>query len=128
MGIQDFYRKLRDPSAKHNEILGHFHRALLAFAQSPDFVKSHPSHDAMVNGQGVIDKYIHQDYGVFKVEDFSMSTENCGGVSSMIIFTFAGRLKLTYAYNEGMWERGVVLGMMEKTREILEMELLGREK
>ncbi|KAI1813020.1 hypothetical protein GGS20DRAFT_555069 [Poronia punctata] len=123
--LHTFYQgSFNDPEML--EVKGHFTKVLCGAVQTPEFLASPISKDALISSLGVAEEYIRRDYGDgIKVKDFSFGVDVVMGMSMFMIYTFQDRLRLLYSFNDGFEKAEDIQKYLDEIRDILHRELLG---
>ncbi|KAH8645703.1 hypothetical protein BX600DRAFT_444268 [Xylariales sp. PMI_506] len=105
------------------ELKGHFTRVLCGAVQTPEFLSTPPSRDALVSSLGIVEQFLQQEYGGFKITDVHMGVDVALGMSMFMFYTFRDRLRLSYSFNDGFEEPASIQTYLEEVEAILSNEL-----
>ncbi|KAI2615010.1 hypothetical protein GGR54DRAFT_315661 [Hypoxylon sp. NC1633] len=123
--LHTYYRtSFSENTAEALELKGHFTRVLCGAVQTPEFLASPVSKDALVSSLGVLEEYVRREYGGVKVLDLQMGVDVVMGMSMFFFYTFRDRLRLVYSFNDGFEDLANIQKYLEEVQGILVEELL----
>lgn len=123
--LSNYYKTTFREDSGNLEMTGHFKRGMLEFISSPEFLKAPAPKDALVSSLGVVEKFIHREYGNdIRVNDFKFGADIVLGMSMLFFYTFQGKLRLAYSFNDGYEKAEDIIVYLNKVQRILEQELL----
>jgi hypothetical protein len=128
--LNTYYRTtFRDENgAEDLEISGSLTRALRDIVQTPEFLTSPVSRDALVSSLGVTEKYLQRKYVGndvdIAVRDLKFGTDVVLGQSMFFVYTFREQLRLVYCFNEGFEEPENFQEYLGGVQKVLVEELL----
>ena len=93
-------------------------------AQSPEFLAGPIPGDGVVTSLGIVEKIIKRSYGSIEIVDLHAGIDLVLGFGMVFVYTFDGRLRMSYCYNDGTQDTALIKSILETTREILEKELV----
>ena len=124
--MSKFYKQTYDEPGKQQMICAFF-ELLFQVAQSPEFLSAPVPGDAMLSSLGIAEQYFKPAYanGLIEISDVHNSIDIVLGMALAFLYTFDGKLRFTYCYNDGLQDRSVIEGIMGSIKAILKEEFSG---
>ncbi|KAI0888766.1 uncharacterized protein GGS22DRAFT_152307 [Annulohypoxylon maeteangense] len=123
--LHEYYQTTFKANAEMLELKGHFTRVLCGAVQTPEFLASPISKDALVSSLGVAERYVQREYGNgIKVTDLKLGVDVVMGMSMFFFYTFRDQLRLVYSFNDGFEEPENIQKYLEEVQTVLVEELL----
>ncbi|KAI0908881.1 hypothetical protein F4824DRAFT_482422 [Ustulina deusta] len=123
--LHEYYQTSFKGNPEALELKGHFTRVLCGAVQTPEFLASPVPKDALVSSLGIAERYLQREYGGgIKVTDLKVGVDVVMGMSMFFFYTFLGRLRLVYSFNDGFEKPEDILRYLEEVQVILTQELL----
>ncbi|KAM0232561.1 hypothetical protein ACHAPO_007718 [Fusarium lateritium] len=84
------------------EMTGAFKRGMHQVVSSPEFLEAPAPKDGLVSSLGIVENFMNREYGNnIKVKDFKFGADIVLGMSMLFFYTFQGKLRLVYSFNDG---------------------------
>ncbi|KAI1439038.1 hypothetical protein GGR50DRAFT_690804 [Xylaria sp. CBS 124048] len=123
--LHEYYQTSFKGKPEMLELKGHFTRVLCGAVQTPEFLASPVSRDALVSSLGIAERYMQREYGNgIKVKDFKLGVDVVLGMSMFFFYTFQDQLRLVYCFNDGFEKPADIRMYVEEIMAILKQELL----
>ncbi|KAI1208445.1 uncharacterized protein F4807DRAFT_431358 [Annulohypoxylon truncatum] len=123
--LHEYYQTTFKSNPEMLELKGHFTRVLCGAVQTPEFLASPVSKDALVSSLGVAERYVQREYGNgIKVKDIKLGVDVVMGMSMFFFYTFRDQLRLVYSFNDGFEDPENIQKYLEEVQAILVEELL----
>ncbi|OBS22485.1 hypothetical protein FPOA_08822 [Fusarium poae] len=109
-----YYKKSfkQDPDAL--EMTGAFKRGMHQVVLSPEFLEAPAPKDALVSSLGIVENFINREYeNDIKVKDFKFGADIVLGMSMLFFYTFQGKLRLVYSFNDGFQKAEDIMNYLE---------------
>ncbi|KAJ0423243.1 hypothetical protein BJY00DRAFT_59253 [Aspergillus carlsbadensis] len=104
----------------------HYCHIIAALSKTEQFKSAPPATDGFVSSLGVVENHLHHQYGeTVTVSDFKIGLDVVLGTSAFLFYTFDGRLRMAYSFNDGYERLEKVKEYLEDVERILREELLG---
>ena len=124
--LTEYYQNSFKGDAEALELKGHFARVLCGAVQTPEFLASPVSKDALVSSLGIGEQYLQREYGsAIKIRDLKIGVDVVLGMSMLFFYTFQDKLRLVYAFNDGFERAENIQTYLDEVQTVLVQELLG---
>ncbi|KAF7558289.1 hypothetical protein G7Z17_g64 [Cylindrodendrum hubeiense] len=123
--LNGYYKNAIKSNPEALELKGHFTNVLCGAVQTPEFLASPVSKDALVSSLGIAERYVQREYGSgIKVKDIKVGVDVVMGMSMFFFYTFQDQLRLVYSFNDGFEEPENIQTYLDEIRDILTKELI----
>jgi hypothetical protein len=129
--LNKFYRGYLNQHPEVLDVQASFTQALQQVVKTPEYQSAPIPTDALVSSLGVVENHLQHSYGerdaVVVVEDWKLACDNVLGMTGFHFYTFRGKLRFVYQFNEAYQEAKDIRLYMEEMERVLRGELVGKK-
>ncbi|KAJ5107983.1 hypothetical protein N7456_004658 [Penicillium angulare] len=129
--VSKHYKTAFNENLENVQLCSPAYDMLLALMKNPAFAAAPPPRDPLVNGLGVVEKYLHRTYDSANkdvaVIDFKFSCDRTMGQTGIHFCTFHDKLRMVYSFNEAYEDESDVQIHLEYVQKVLLEEVVVRE-
>ncbi|KAL2861886.1 hypothetical protein BJX68DRAFT_260686 [Aspergillus pseudodeflectus] len=125
--LNKYYRGYLNENPEVLEVQASFTQALQQIVKTPEYQSAPIPTDALVSSLGIIENHLQHSYGegdAVVVEDWKLACDNILGMTGFHFYTFRGKLRFVYQFNEAYQEPKDIRMYMEEIERVLREELV----
>lgn len=123
--LNRYYRSTLKERPEILELQSCFTRALEQVVKTPEYQQAPIPTDALVSSLGVVENHLQRSYGDgVVVNDWKLACDVVLGMSGFHFYTFRGKLRLVYQFNEAYQDPKDIRVYLEGVDRVLQRELL----
>ncbi|KAJ0413333.1 hypothetical protein BJY00DRAFT_63668 [Aspergillus carlsbadensis] len=128
--MNEYYRGYLNENPEFLEVQASFTRALEQVVKTPQYQSAPIPTDALVTSLGIVENYLQRSYGdgegdaAVVVEDWKLACDCVLGMSGFHFYTFRGKLRFVYQFNEAYQKPEDIRLYMEEMERVLREELV----
>ncbi|KAL3450328.1 hypothetical protein BJX65DRAFT_270587 [Aspergillus insuetus] len=128
--LNKYYRGYLNEHPEVLDVQASFTQALQQVVKTPEYQSAPIPTDALVSGLGIVENHLQHSYGdndAVVVEDWKLACDNVLGMAGFHSYTFRGKLRFVYQFNEAYQEPKDIRMYMEEMDKVLREELVGEK-
>jgi hypothetical protein len=125
--LNKYYRGYLNEHPDVLDVQASFTQALQQVVKTPEYQSAPIPTDALVSSLGIVENHLRHSYGErheVVVEDWKLACDNVLGMTGFHFYTFRGKLRFVYQFNEAYQEPKDIRLYMEETERVLREELV----
>ncbi|KAL4772512.1 hypothetical protein BDW60DRAFT_216514 [Aspergillus nidulans var. acristatus] len=126
--LNKYYRSYVAENPEILEVQAYFTRALEQVAKTPEYQAAPIPTDALVSSLGIVENHLQHAYGendAVIVKDWKLACDCVLGMTGFHIYTFRGKLRFVYQFNEAYQDPKDIRMYMEQMERVLREEVVG---